>query len=206
MKSLRKMTLAVVATGALMTPVGVTVATAAPAAAGCVTPAGDPCPTSAQLEAAARQKVIDRAAKWMNGYKGGVVPYSMSRWIKSGTIYSSYQSGSWRTDCSGYASMALQIPSSYGGPNTEALATTTYTTKLSGISQLRKGDLIIDPRTSDGDFRHVVIFQKWKDASNKSLGYWAYEQRGTYGTTHRVLKYGIGADHYDLYSPKKLNY
>ena len=188
----RKAALAL-ATTALLAPVGVQSFTAS--AQAICPPGGDPdipnCPVVTD-----RDKAINRATTWLTaGPNGGPVPYSQST-----------KKNGYRTDCSGYASMALQIPSSYGGPNTEALATTTYTTKLSGISQLRKGDLIIDPRTSDGDFRHVVIFQKWKDASNKSLGYWAYEQRGTYGTTHRVLKYGIGADHYDLYSPKKLNY
>lgn len=47
----------------------------------------------------------------------------------------------------------------------------------------------------------MVIFEKWANTSHSV--YWAYEQRGTYGTTHRQLKYGIGSDHYAPFRPVK---
>lgn len=49
------------------------------------------------------------------------------------------------------------------------------------MSQLKKGDLIIDAIGSNTT-RHVVIFEKW--TSGKHTAYWAYEQRGGYGTDH----------------------
>lgn len=135
--------------------------------------------------------MINRARTWLTANNGGPVPYSMERNWKDG----------YRQDCSGFASMALGLGKP--GLNTVGLATTSSVTKrLSGVSQLKKGDLLIDYSTSDGDFRHVVIFEKWANTAHSS--YWAYEQRGTYGTTHRKLKYGIGSDNYDPFRPVKL--
>lgn len=136
--------------------------------------------------------MINRARTWLTANNGGPVPYSMERNWKDG----------YRQDCSGFVSMALGLGKP--GLNTVGLATTSGVTKrLSGVSQLKKGDLLIDYSTSDGDFRHVVIFEKWANTAHSS--YWAYEQRGTYGTTHRQLTYGIGSDNYDPFRPVKLS-
>ncbi|WP_151775066.1 peptidoglycan-binding domain-containing protein [Streptomyces abyssomicinicus] len=137
-----------------------------------------------------RDQMIARAKTWLTANNGKPVPYSMERNWKDG----------YRQDCSGYVSMALGLGKP--GLNTVGLATTSSVTKrLSSVSQLKKGDLLIDYSTSDGDFRHVVIFEKWANTSHTA--YWAYEQRGTYGTTHRQLKYGIGSDNYDPFRPVK---
>jgi hypothetical protein len=134
--------------------------------------------------------MINRARTWLTADNGGPVPYSMERTWKDG----------YRQDCSGYVSMALGL--GQPGLNTVGLADSRVTTRLSSVSQLKKGDLLIDYSTTDGDFRHVVIFEKWADTSHSA--YWAYEQRGTYGTTHRQLRYGIGSDNYDPFRPVKL--
>ncbi|MGW0824106.1 peptidoglycan-binding domain-containing protein [Streptomyces sp. NPDC002845] len=136
--------------------------------------------------------MINRARTWLTANNGAPVPYSMERTWKDG----------YRQDCSGYVSMALGLGKP--GLNTVGLADSRngVTTRLSSMSQLKKGDLLIDYSTTDGDFRHVVIFEKWANASHSA--YWAYEQRGTYGTTHRQLKYGIGSDNYDPFRPVKL--
>ncbi|WP_327344467.1 peptidoglycan-binding protein [Streptomyces europaeiscabiei] len=136
--------------------------------------------------------MINRARTWLTANNGSPVPYSMDRTWKDG----------YRQDCSGFVSMALGLGKP--GLNTEGLADPRYgaTTRLSSASQLKKGDLLIDYRTDDGDFRHVVIFEKWANTSHSA--YWAYEQRGTYGTTHRQLTYGIGNDNYDPYRPVNL--
>ncbi|MFF4163319.1 peptidoglycan-binding protein [Streptomyces sp. NPDC001741] len=136
--------------------------------------------------------MINRARTWLTANNGGPVPYSMQRNWKDG----------YRQDCSGYVSMTLGLGKP--GLNTVGLADSRngVTKRLSSVSQLRKGDLLIDYSTTDGDFRHVVIFEKWANASHSA--YWAYEQRGTYGTTHRQLKYGIGRDNYDPFRPVKL--
>ncbi|MEV6329919.1 peptidoglycan-binding protein [Streptomyces sp. NPDC051909] len=139
-----------------------------------------------------RDTMINRARTWLTANNGGPVPYSMERVWKDG----------YRQDCSGFVSMALGL--GRPGLNTVGLADSRngVTTRLGSVSQLQKGDLLIDHRTDDGDFRHVVIFEKWANASHSA--YWAYEQRGTYGTTHRQLRYGIGNDNYDPFRPVKL--
>ncbi|WP_369170964.1 peptidoglycan-binding protein [Streptomyces sp. R28] len=134
--------------------------------------------------------MINRARTWLTANNGAPVPYSMERTWKDG----------YRQDCSGYVSMALGLGKP--GLNTVGLADSRVTTRLSSTSQLKKGDLLIDYSTTDGDFRHVVIFEKWADTSHSA--YWAYEQRGTYGTTHRQLSYGIGSDNYDPFRPVNL--
>ncbi|MEU6158267.1 peptidoglycan-binding protein [Streptomyces sp. NPDC047130] len=137
-----------------------------------------------------RDQMIARARTWLTANNGKPVPYSMS-----GTW------GGYRRDCSGYVSMALSLGKP--GLNTVGLATTrSATQRLGSVGQLKKGDLLIDYNDRPGaDFRHVVIFEKW--ANYAKTAYWAYEQRGTYGTTHRILSYGIGQDDYDPYRPVK---
>ena len=61
-------------------------------------------------------------------------------------------------------------------------------------------DLLIDAKGSSTT-RHVVIFEKWANSARSA--YWAYEQRGGHGTDHRKLSYGLKADEYDAYRPKK---
>lgn len=141
-----------------------------------------------QVEAAAitRASVIKRAKKWLTANNGKQVPYSQAKtW------------GGYRTDCSGYVAMALKLPKP--GTNTVGLASSTHTKKIK-MANLKKGDLVIDAKGSNTT-RHVVIFQKWVN-SNKNA-YWAYEQRGGHGTDHRKVSYGLKADEYDAYRPKK---
>lgn len=160
-----------------------TTATAAPAA---------PSVSSSQASTTSTmtpQEMLSRAATWLTANNGGPVPYSQTRtW------------GGYRTDCSGYVSMALGLWKP--GPNTVGLATTRSITTPIRVSDLRPGDLLIDAEGTNTT-RHVVIFEKWADSSRTS--YWAYEQRGTYGTTHRILSYGLNAgSEYKPYRPVKL--
>ncbi|QKW06886.1 C40 family peptidase [Streptomyces sp. NA04227] len=144
--------------------------------------------TSGEFTTAAysRDTTINRAKRWLTANNGGRVPYSQTKtW------------GGYRTDCSGYVSMALSLPKP--GPNTVGLATSTYTRKIA-MSSLRKGDLIIDANGTSTS-RHVVIFVRWTSSAHKS--YYAYEQRGGYGTDYSIRSYGVGADQYDAYRPKK---
>ena len=133
-----------------------------------------------------RATVIKRAKKWLTANNGKQVPYSQTRtW------------GGYRQDCSGYVSMALKLPKP--GPNTVGLASSTYTKKIK-MKNLKKGDLVIDAKGTSTT-RHVVLFHKW--ANSKKTAYWAYEQRGGHGTDYRKLTYGLKADQYDAYRPKK---
>lgn len=133
-----------------------------------------------------RSTTISRARTWLTAVDGHQVPYSQSKTY-----------GGYRTDCSGYASMALELPKP--GPNTVELATSTYTKKIK-MSQLQEGDLVIDS-TGTNLTRHVVIFQKW--TSSAHTRYWAYEQRGGHGTDHDEESYGLGGDQYHAYRPNK---
>jgi len=134
-----------------------------------------------------RAQVISRAKTW-HPHTSSRVPYSQSK-----------TRGGYRTDCSGYASMTLRLPKP--GPNTVGLASSRYSKRIK-MSQLKKGDLIIDAIGSNTT-RHVVIFEKW--TSSRHTAYWAYEQRGGYGTDHRTRTYGLSSgSQYKAYRPKNL--
>jgi hypothetical protein len=70
------------------------------------------------------------------------------------------------------------------------------------MSQLKKGDIIIDAIGSNTT-RHVVIFEKWANSARSA--YWAYEQRGGYGTDYRTRSYGLSSgSEYKAYRPKNI--
>jgi hypothetical protein len=161
---------------AALAPITAHAAHGAPAA---VRPAVAPTITGAQ--------VVARARTW-HPHTAQRVPYSQS----------AYRDG-YRTDCSGYASMALGLPKP--GPNTVGLASSAHSTPIAPAA-LVTGDLLIDA-TGDSHTRHVVIFEGW--TSPRHTAYWAYEQRGGYGTDHRVLTYGLTpGSQFHPYRPKVL--
>ncbi|MFB4313862.1 hypothetical protein [Actinomadura sp. 21ATH] len=134
-----------------------------------------------------RSEVIARARTW-RPHTDRRIPYSQS----------DYHDG-YRTDCSGYVAMALDLPKP--GPNTVGLTSSRYTERIK-MSELKKGDLVMDAEGTNTT-RHVVIFEKWADEDRTS--YWAYEQRGRYGTDHRTRDYGLDSgSEYKAYRPKKL--
>ncbi|GIH75223.1 hypothetical protein Plo01_16520 [Planobispora longispora] len=138
-------------------------------------------PESVEIMAAAaapvtRSQMIARAKTWNPGTSKRV-PYSQTK-----------TRGGYRTDCSGYVSMALGLGKP--GPITVGLAKSTYTRRIQ-TSELRRGDLLIDAIGSNTT-RHVVIFDRWANAGRTS--YWAYEQRGGYGTDYRTRSYGLSAN------------
>ncbi|MFG3268214.1 MULTISPECIES: C40 family peptidase [Streptomyces] len=132
---------------------------------------------SSDPQPGARQQTLHRAATWLTAHNGRPVPYSQGSYWRDG----------YRQDCSGYASMALGLPTP--GTTTVGLAHQTRTRPIP-MSELQPGDLVIDA-IGNSNTRHVVIFEKWNDDAHRS--YTAYEQRGVYGTTHRSLTYGLAA-------------
>jgi len=92
----------------------------------------------------------------------------------------------WRTDCSGYVSMCLDLPQP--GPNTVDLVVDGYIHPISR-DELLPGDLVgrCGPGTS-GDVGHVVLFDRW--AQGHDL-YWAYEFHGGpgLGPGHSLIRY-----------------
>lgn len=127
-----------------------------------------------------RYEIINRANSWLTANNGTRVPYDQNRKWTDG----------YRMDCSGYASMAARLDKVPDAPNTQALITTTWTSPIA-MSELKRGDLVIDA-IGDGDNRHVVIFDRWTDSTRTR--YFAYEQRGGWGTDWRSHTYGMEAN------------
>ncbi|MGA8117040.1 MAG: hypothetical protein WCA46_25670 [Actinocatenispora sp.] len=120
-----------------------------------------------------RSEVLARAQSWIDA---GGYPYSQSDYTPDG----------WRTDCSGYVSMAWNVGFDVnGGTNTVGLL--DYSTRIDK-EQLQPGDILLDANGTNVT-RHVVLFEKWADDAHNS--YWAYEQSGSgdIGTKHRVVPY-----------------
>jgi hypothetical protein len=145
-----------------------------------------PSPPARPSAAVLRAQVLARARTW-HPHTAQRIPYSQLR-----------SHDGYRTDCSGYASMALGLAAP--GPITVGLASSGVSTPIA-ISALQPGDLIIDA-TGNNNTRHVVIFDKW--ANGGHTAYWEYEQRGGYGTDYRTRTYGLVAgSEYHAYRPKK---
>jgi hypothetical protein len=95
-----------------------------------------------------RDQVLTRARSWVDAN----VKYSQSK------IYGN-QYGTYRTDCSGFVSMAWGLtPSGISSPNTNSLP--QYGTWLNSLDDLRPGDAIDKPGS------HVVLFVSWADSGH----------------------------------------
>lgn len=135
-----------------------------------------------------RTEVVARLQMW-HPHSDLRIPYSQGR------FYQGY-----RTDGSGYASMALGLP--VPGPNSPDLASGQYCHRIEP-AELLPGDLIINP-TGDAGTRQVAIFDKWADAPHTR--YWVYQQRRGYGTDHLVLSYRLDANsQYHAYRPLNIH-
>ena len=92
----------------------------------------------------------------------------------------------WRTDCSGYVSLCLDLPQP--GLSTVTLVTEGHLREITR-DELRPADLV--GRCGEGtagDAGHVVLFDRWAQAH---VTYWAYELRGgpQPGPEHRLIHY-----------------
>ncbi|MEU4830183.1 hypothetical protein [Streptosporangium sp. NPDC023615] len=122
-----------------------------------------------------RSEVVARARTWNPG-TARRVPYSQTA-----------RHGGYRTDGSGYASMALRLGAP--GPDSRGLSSARHSRPIP-VSELRSGDLIIRA-TGPATARQVIVFDRWADAGRTS--YWAYQQRRGYGTDHRRMSEGLSA-------------
>lgn len=113
-----------------------------------------------------RGNMVDRAKSWL---EGGGVPYSMSDY------YPGPGGRSYRTDCSGFISMAWSLKSSLTTTTLQGVAH-----ELDNKSQLEPGDVLLNSEGA-GPNSHVVMFLGWVPGSGKSK-YEAIEQRGGDGT------------------------
>lgn len=121
-------------------------------------------------------QIIERARSWLRPS----IAYSQ-------TGFHENEFGTYRTDCSGYVSMAWALQgkpaNQHGGLHTIGLAGVSY---LIGKRELRGGDVLLRVEGTNLT-RHVTIFEKWLD--DRGDAYWGFEQTGGTGTVHRTIDY-----------------
>lgn len=101
-----------------------------------------------------RNAVIERAKYWL----GKNLTYNQ------GGSYPDSDGKSYRTDCSGYVSMAWHLTSSL---NTTAIGDSSDTYEISR-SQLKAGDVL------NSYYDHVILFDKWDDAAQTKFSYYSF--------------------------------
>lgn len=149
----------------------------------------------ASAAAITRSDVMKRATVWVKLK----VPYSQSRYATvAGSLVpasaSSPSSLGYRTDCSGFASMALGLKTSTGKPL--SLDTGSMPARLVPIakSQLLPGDIILRPKTLKIDgktvpYGHSVVFGGW--TSSSKTAYWGlHESSSSKGTVRVKISWG----------------
>ncbi|MGH3862127.1 hypothetical protein [Actinokineospora sp.] len=136
-----------------------------------------------------RSEIIERAESWLRPS----VPYSQTKFHQN-------EHGIYRTDCSGYVSMAWGLPgvppNRHGGLDTIGLARIS---SLITKDELVAGDVLL--RTEGTNLtRHVTIFHEW--ATSQRTAYWGFEQSGGTGTVLRRIAFPYDQDG-ELYTPRR---
>ncbi|MCS0604937.1 VCBS repeat-containing protein [Streptomyces sp. LP11] len=119
-----------------------------------------------------RSEVIDRAQSWL----GKGLKYNQ------GEYYAGY-----RTDCSGYVSMAWRLSSSL---TTDTFASAGVTESISK-GDLKAGDALLNDAVRDDG--HVALFEKWTDSSHTS--YIGYEFSSRQDVIHHEIPYPYFSGH-----------
>jgi putative cell wall-binding protein len=150
--------------------------------------------------AISRDVVLDRGKVWVNytrtvgGKKVTGVPYSQSKWaLESGspvpTSTVNKSSAGYRTDCSGFASMAYNLRDSKGRPYSECTAGfgAKGSKKYFQISkaQLLPGDMVLASAVWGAPGPHAIIFAGWVDAAQTQ--FWAMEQTSSSSHNGTIL-------------------
>ncbi|MGW5050742.1 hypothetical protein [Actinokineospora sp. NPDC004072] len=121
--------------------------------------------------AISRGEIVERAESWLRP----PVPYGEHRFHQN-------EYGIYRTDCSGYVSMAWGLPgvppSRHGGLDNAGLARVSV---VVAKGELRAGDALL-ATTGVGS----VIFHEWADVEHEH--YWGFEQSPE-GTAHRRMAF-----------------
>lgn len=146
--------------------------------------------------AISRSWVLERAKVWVRAK----VPYRQKR---SATVEGSLVPTStpghlyvgYRTDCSGFVSMAYNLRTKSGAPY--SLSTATLRPRLTRIAKadLKPGDVILRPNDLVIDGRrvaygHVVIFGGWTDSTRAYyVGY--HESSSRKGAVRTIIRYGV---------------
>ncbi|MER8184697.1 hypothetical protein [Kitasatospora sp. NPDC094015] len=99
-----------------------------------------------------RGEIITRAQFWMNKS----IPYTQ------GGSYADSSGRSYRTDCSGYVSMAWHLGTS---ANTQSLPGYSYEISR---ADLKPGDIL------NSYYDHVILFDHWDDAAHTKFSYYSF--------------------------------
>lgn len=149
-----------------------------PVAEECESPGGGPNGTSSYQGEIKRSEIISRGRYWVDQH----VPYSMSR------NYPDPQGRNYRTDCSGFVSMALHA--SAPGYNTVSLPSVAEPISW---SQLKPGDFVgtLGAGTGGAD-GHVTLFLSW--AGGAQTNYNTLECKGDDGCVQyeRAVGWKVG--------------
>ncbi|HEY4023845.1 MAG TPA: NlpC/P60 family protein, partial [Pseudonocardiaceae bacterium] len=123
-----------------------------------------------------------RATSWLNANGGQGVVYDVNG------LWNDPSGVSYRTDCSGFVSMALHLtPTGLAALNSAEMYEANGFVDVAKDS-LQQGDILTNPIA--GPQGHVVLFDHWTDSSHTA--YWGFEQHGptgSYGTAYRVIQY-----------------
>ncbi|MFJ9790849.1 C40 family peptidase [Streptomyces globosus] len=126
---------------------------------------GAPFAAAAATPKISRDTVIDRARSWV----GIGLDYDWGG-----------RHGGYRTDCSGFVSMAWDLDSS---PTTDGFEPRGLVQRI-GKSDLKPGDALLDDDT--GASGHIVLFEKW--ANSDHTKYWGFDFTRS-GVHHRIYDY-----------------
>ncbi|WP_189762175.1 NlpC/P60 family protein, partial [Streptomyces xanthochromogenes] len=134
-----------------------------------------------------RDEVISRAKTWTDAG----VPYSQTSYLTSfGQRY--------RTDCSGFVSMAWNLATSASNNWGETTPTLGGFSSSIAKEDLKPGDILLNP--SAGNDGHVVIFNGWANADHTK--YNGLEESGGSGGIARTIDYPYFPGH-GTFSPRR---
>lgn len=150
-----------------------------------------------------RQAIIQRAYSWLNANCPETPALQVDHeTMNCGMPYSQAATrDGWRTDCSGYVSMAwnLDRPEIPTGADTVALGS-TYAVPIDK-EELLPGDILLKP--DPGNLGHVVLFEGW--ANDEHTEYWGLEQAGSPDeTVRRRIPYPYFSPNYVPYRSNHL--
>ena len=137
-------------------------------------------------QAITAENIITRAQSWA----AAQVPYSQSN-------YYTNQYGTYRTDCSGFVSMAWGLG--------QSLTTVTLPSVSHVISkeELQPGDVLLN--SAPGGNGHVIIFAGWSNAAHTA--YNGYESSPAYNGAHYTtnVTYAYWGTKYGTFTPYRYN-
>ncbi|WP_156755586.1 NlpC/P60 family protein [Actinokineospora pegani] len=121
-----------------------------------------------------RSEIVERAESWLR------VPVAFSR-----SRFHHNEHGIYRTDCSGFVSMAWGLPGlptdRRGGLDARGLAEASTSI---GWDELLAGDALL--RVGGDELtRHIALFHEWADSHRTA--YWGFEQSVRAGAVHHRI-------------------